>query len=151
MAPVVTGEGGCNVDQVGDGYIRADQLDPSQLLGITFSPASSLYTGAIMMVFPPVIPEINILEVAEQTIPEGASSAYNFMLPYGASSNQTILIQAKDFSDTNAPVRVALSPNKGAPSFFDVDIDMTGGNVATSTVNVVVPLNIITHVHAWTR
>ncbi|NKB24262.1 MAG: hypothetical protein GKR87_07790 [Kiritimatiellae bacterium] len=152
VAPIVTGTAGCHANgystRAGNGYIRVDAIDRSGMSGITFNPTPSV--GSFMAVFQNPLPRLDVIEAAGQTIPEGASTAYHVHLPSGSPSNQTVLVQAKDFSGTNLPIRVTLTPESGDPLSYDADIDITGGT-ATGTVNAVFPVNILTHVHAWTR
>jgi hypothetical protein len=71
-------------------------------------------------------------------------------LPSGTSPNQTIKVRARDFGQV-VPIRVVLTPDNGAATSYDAQIDNTAANAAEVTVPVVFPVNVLTHVHVWTR
>ncbi|NKB25429.1 MAG: hypothetical protein GKR87_13840 [Kiritimatiellae bacterium] len=155
VAPVVTGSGGrCYANgyssSAGDGYVRIDAIDLSGITRITSYPSSLYNVGRFLGIFPNPVPRLDIIEAVGQTIPEGAGTSYTAHLPPGSPSNQTVLVQIKDFTGTNLPIRVTLTPESGDPISYDNDIDISGGT-ATGTVNVVFPINTITHVHTWTK
>ncbi|NKB24340.1 MAG: hypothetical protein GKR87_08200 [Kiritimatiellae bacterium] len=134
VAPIVAGSGECDVEDAvgshaGNGRVRVDAIDRSQLSLSLFNPSGSSSVGGVMMVFPNPLPRLDLIEVAGDPIPEGTAAAQNILLPFGANSNQTVLVQAKDFTGTNLPIRVVLTPESGSPSSYDADIDMSAGNV----------------------
>lgn len=62
-----------------------------------------------------------------------------------------VTVQIRDFPGTNLPIGVVLTPESGNPGIYDADVNLTSGNPAQTTVNVGIPVNIITRIHAWTR
>ena len=71
------------------------------------------------------------------------------MLPRGASTNQTVTVQARNFN-AQVPIRVVLTPDNGLSSSYDTNIDDTV-SPASVTVPVVVPVNVQVQVNAWMR
>lgn len=58
--------------------------------------------------------------------------------------------RAQDFGQ-NVPIRVTLTPDNGPAQTYDAEINNTAANPAEVTVNVTFPVNVLTHVHTWTR
>ena len=103
----------------------------------------------MMIVFPSVIPRLDILQAAGQVILEGTASGVTVTLPVGASPNQTVTLQARDF--TNAvSVTVVVTPDTGPSTTYQTVINMTN-NPAQTTVNVVIPDGSTSRITAWTR
>lgn len=101
-----------------------------------------------MQVFIPQ--KLSVVSAAGNAIPEGTTGAVNILLPFGSSQNQTVTIRARDFGGS-VPVRVVLTPDNGTPLTYDTTIDNTATNPAEATVNVVMPINRLVRVSAWTR
>jgi hypothetical protein len=158
VAPVVAGSGAINVaggvnllrsvDHGGAGRIRIDCMD-RRSLALNLVPTSVATIGANMIAIPTNAPRLDITQVAGKTIPEGTNSPVFFMLPQGASTNQTVTVQARNFNAL-VPIRVVLTPDNGPSSSYDTNIDNTVSS-ASVTVPVVVPVNVQVHVNAWTR
>ena len=153
VAPDIAGTGTLDVrgghhDWAGHGRIRVDSIRRTALQ-FNFSPASVTSVGSTMLVFPTPLPRLDIVEAAGQVIAEGSGPVY-VQLPYNSPTNQTVKVQAKNF-DGVVPIRVMLTPDNGAQSFYDVSIDNRAANPATTTVNVNMPVNVQVTVHAWTR
>jgi hypothetical protein len=70
-------------------------------------------------------------------------------LPFGASPNQTIRVQANDWGRV-VPIRVVLTPESGAPTIFDAEINNAATNPAVGDVPIVLPVNSLVTVHCWT-
>jgi hypothetical protein len=152
VAPVISGNGEVNVysnDGGGSGRIRIDTLDRSSL-SLNFQPSVTASVGAAMFLFPSPLPKLDILQAAGTTIAEGTAKPVVVVLPFGTSPNQTVTVQARDFTGV-VPINVVLTPENGAPTTYPAQIDMSSGNPATTTVNVVLPVNVRTVVNAWTR
>ncbi|MCI0539671.1 MAG: hypothetical protein L0Z50_31065 [Verrucomicrobiales bacterium] len=163
VAPVVAGAGEVNVfahnDWAGRGRIRVDTVDRSDLR-FKFEPVDSLSVGANMFIFPPLVPTLDIVEVAGNQVPLG-SGPVNFQLPFGSSPNRDIKVQASGWGRI-VPIQVVLTPDSGAPTIFNAEInngnnlvqgDGSVRNVSTSmaTVPVVFPVNTLVTIHCWTR
>jgi len=152
VAPVVMGNGTVSVttqyDLAGAGRIRVDTVDRRQLR-LTFNPTSSLSVGANLFIFPPVVPRLDVVQVAGQVIPVG-SAPVTFQLPFGSDPNQIVRVQASDWNRV-VPIRVVLTPDSGAPVQFDAEINNTAQNPAVADVPVTVPVNTLVTVHCWTR
>ena len=164
VVPEVFGTGSLNVHSLlpqrtdnidcpscgGHGRIRIDTILDERVGGLTFKPFAAGSVGGIMMVFPDTIPRLDLIEVAGQTIAEGATAGVSITLPFDADPNRTVVVQAKDFTGT-VPIDVVLTPESGNPIKYPAEIDMAIGNPATVTVDVTFPVNTRTHVHVWTR
>jgi hypothetical protein len=126
--------------------IRIDTIDRSGIR-FNFDPLSSFSLGTFMAVFPPVVPKLDVVEVAGQAIAGGAPA--DVLLPFGSNPNQTVKVRATDFTGT-LPIEVVLVPTSGPRSVVQAQINMTT-NPAQTTVNVTFPVNNRTRVWAWTR
>jgi len=131
----------------GSGRIRIDCLDRSSMALNCSGGVSSV--GANMVAIPANAPRLDITQAAGTNITVGTISSMFFMLPSGASTNQTVKVQASNFG-TVVPIRVVLTPDNGSSTVYDTNIDNT---VSTNsvTVPVVVPVNVQVQVSAWTR
>ena len=159
VAPVVAGNGSLNASGSenmwdpgraygGAGRIRIDCMD-RRSLALNLVPSSVATVGANMVAIPTNAPRLDITQAAGNTIPEGTNSPVFFILPQGASTNQTVTVQARNFNAL-VPIRVVLTPDNGPSSSYDTNIDNTVSS-ASVTVPVVVPVNVQVHVNAWTR
>jgi hypothetical protein len=102
-----------------------------------------------MLLFPNPLPRLDVVAAAGKDIPQGSGPVF-VQLPYNAPTNQTVVVQARDF-DAVVPIRVVLTPDNGDPLFFDSAIDNHASNPATTTVNVGMPVNVQVTIHVWTR
>ena len=122
VAPIVTGNGniaaqGCNFNIPGigntvmsSGRIRIDCNDNQSYRTLNLvTPASR---GSRLIVFPTNAPPLDIVEVAGNPIPEGTNNAVLFELLSGASTNQTVKVQAPNFTN-DVPIRVVVTPENG--------------------------------------
>ena len=158
VAPVISGYGSLSVNGTvlnswygyisGAGRVRIDCMD-RRFLNVSY-PVAVASIGANMVAFPPNSPRLDITRVATNTIPVGTSSPVFFMLPQGSDTNQTVMVQARNFG-TNVAIRVVLTPDSGSSSSYDTNIDNSTINPASVTVPVVVPVNVQVQVNAWTR
>jgi hypothetical protein len=169
VAPRVYGTGEINVN--GSGYIGLDvgnvasgagriridsifRFEPTNAaldnIGFNFQPANVASVGSAMIVFPPNNPRLDILQAAGRTIPEGNNGPVFVELPFGANTNQTVTVQARNFgADVN--IRVVLTPAAGDPLSFDAQITNQVANPPQVIVPVGIPLNTVVAVNAWTR
>ena len=162
VAPRVFGNGTLNVEggvflgghRAGDGRIRVDSLftsDPDgSSLAFTVAPVGVATFGSTMLVFPPGNPHLDIVHAAGTPIPEGTTSQVLIQLPLGADTNQTVTVQARNFSNS-VPISVVLTPTSGDPKVYDAVIDNDMANPAQISVDVQFPVNQLVHVNAWTR
>jgi len=131
----------------GAGWIRIDTLNRTQI-GFTFNGMYSI--GSFMQVFPSPLARLSIIQAAGTNIVEGQTEPVLITLPWGSSTNQTVTVRARDFVGT-VPISVVLTPESGPSSKYDDVISMGSTNVAEKTVSVVMPVNTLTRIHAWTR
>jgi hypothetical protein len=141
----------------GAGRIRIDSIfrfEPTNAtvdnIGFNLQPANVASVGSAMVVFPPNNPRLDILQAAGTTIPEGNNGPVFVELPFGANTNQTVTVQARNFT-TSVAIRVVLTPAAGDPVSFDATIDNAASNPAQVIVPVGIPLNTVVAVNAWTR
>ena len=87
---------------------------------------------------------------AGQAIPPGSHKSVAVMLPFGASTMQTIIVQAEDFAGL-VPIDVVVTAEGGARTVFPAQIDMAAGNPAQVSVPIDLPLNVVARIHVWTR
>ncbi len=90
------------------------------------------------------------MEAAGQPIAAGITNQVLISLPPGASTNQTVRVQATGFTN-DVPVTVAVAPEAGASARFDGVISISSTNPVTGTVNVVIPADSFCNVSVWTR
>ena len=142
--------------QSGAGRIRIDSIfrvEPTNALdniGFSFQPLNVTSVGSAMVVFPPNSPRLDILEAAGRVIPEGTNAPVFVELPFGADTNRTVVVQARNFG-TNVPIRIVLTPAAGDPISYDSQINNLSANPAQATVNVGFPVNTVVAVNVWTR
>ena len=153
VSPEVAGTGevnakGGNYDYAGHGRIRVDSIKRTALQ-FNFQPTSVTSVGSTMLVFPTPLPRLDVIEAAGKVIQPGSGPVF-VQLPYNAPTNQTVVVQAKDF-DAVVPIRVVLTPDNGDQLFYDAAIDNHAANPASATVNVVMPVNVQVTIHVWTR
>lgn len=145
----VEGAGILNVDggqRGGQGRVRVDTVIRDS---VRFNITGVSSIGGNLLVFPPTVPALNLIEAADNPIPEG-SGPVTFTLPFGSTTNRTVKIQASGFA-RNVPIRVTLTPDSGERRVFDAEVDNTTTNPAVVTVPVTVPVNTLVTVHCWTR
>jgi hypothetical protein len=70
-------------------------------------------------------------------------------LPAGASTNQIVRVQARGLTN-NLPITVVVTPDYGSAVQYPAVIQNTG-SPSFIDVNVVLPYDMVTHIHAWTR
>lgn len=103
-----------------------------------------------MFVFPTVIARLDIVEVAGQSIPEGTNNAVQLELPEGASTNQTVTVQARNYTN-DVPIRVVVTPQHGPSAQFDAVISLASGNPPSTNMPIVIPSGSICQIHVWNR
>lgn len=155
VSPTVEGTGTLNVNAFvnansrgGVGRTRVDVIDACSLQLIMNLSVST--TGKFMVVFPTSLPKLDIIDVAGQPIPLGSQDSVAVMLPFGASTAQTIVVQAEDFAGL-VPIDVVVTAEGGARTVFPAEIDMAAGNPAQVSVPIDLPLNVVVRIHVWTR
>jgi len=156
IAPTVTGTGNAVIDvrgdggisNKGDGRVRVDALDRTGI-AISFNPATTASVGGLMVVFPDPLPRLDIVDAAGRAIPID-SGPVQVLLPAGSPAAQVIKVRARDFGQA-VPIRVVLTPDSGPSQSYDAQIDNAAANPAETSVNVTFPVNVLTHVHVWTR
>lgn len=153
VAPVVAGDGRLRV--IGDsttrgvGRIRVDTIDRTALQ-FSFLQTSVTAVGTMMFVFPDVVPQLAIIEAAGEIVPEGQPEPVLVLLPFGSTTSRTVTVQARDFIGI-VPINVVLTPESGPPVVYPAEIDMSTGNPAQVIVDVEIPVNTATRIHAWTQ
>ena len=132
----------------GSGRVRLDCTDNQAYQSLNLSGVAS--RGSRMIVFPTNTPSLDIIEVAGNSIPPGTNNAVVFELPSGTSTNQTVKVQAKNFTG-DVPIRVVVTPEHGSRGEFDATILQASGNPPSATVPVIIPAGSTCQIHAWTR
>lgn len=148
IAPIVGGMGFLSTYDTSSGRIRIDCQDNQSYRSLSVSGLTS--RGNRMIIFPEVIQRLNILEVAGQSIAENTASGVTLELPTGASTNQVVKVQARNFTN-DVPIRVVVTPEHGSSGQFDATILQSSGNPPFANVNVVIPAGSVCKIHAWTR
>ena len=133
----------------GYGRARIDTTDRRFINGSTLT-GGPWTVGANMVVFPIPTPQLSIIQAAGTVIAEGTPAPVQIQLPYNSTTNRTVTVQARDFNAV-VLVDVLLTPESGASVKYQTNIDNTVVNPATAVVNVVVPVNTVVNVKAWTR
>ncbi len=151
VAPILTGTGTLSANSYGRdafGRIRIDVLNRTNWQPQTIWGAYS--TGFNMIVFPPNLPKVEIMQVAGQVIDPNASSPVNQVLPQGTNPQQTVRCRVSNFNGT-AKLQVRLTPENGDFINYNLDIPNPGPEPAEGEVTVTFPVNLMTRVDAWTR
>jgi hypothetical protein len=160
VSPVVSGTGSLSVTgaeyhvfAVGDsiagaGRVRIDCTNNQTYRTLNLSGVAS--RGSRMIVFPTNAPALDIIEVAGNAIAEGTNNAVQFELSSGASTNQTVKVQARNFTN-DVPIRVVVTPENGPSGQFDAIVLLSSGNPPSTNVPVVIPSGSVCQIHAWTR
>ena len=153
VAPVVGGGGALDVSgeaSASMGRIRLDALNASvgtfDTRGAVPAVGSLMVTGLNL----PGAPRLGVVQLGSQALVAGESGVVSVMLPPGASTNQTLVVEAANFG-RKVPVTVALIPDSGARVSVAAEIDNAAGGVTRATVPVSFPLNVTTRVAVWTR
>jgi len=132
----------------GHGRVRIDAMRRSiPSLSVT---GGAYSTGSNMVVFPPNIPDLKIVEAAGQVVNPNQATPLLVTIPPGASAIQPVKVKAQNFGGT-APVTVVLTPEFGPKTSFNLDISNPGPSAAEASVDVTFPINVTTRVDVWTR
>ena len=160
LAPIVTGSG--NIATHGGGWvpfgnyftslaygrIRIDCTDNQAYLTLhLITPATR---GSRMVVFPTNAPALDVIAVGGQPITQGTNSAVIIELAIGASTNQTVLVQGRNFTN-DVPISVVVTPQHGPSASFDAVILQSSGNPPSANVPVIIPTGSVCQIHVWTR
>ncbi len=154
VAPIVAGGGLLRADPSGTqftggfGRIRVDALDHSeQHLNMT----STSSVGSFLVLSPQTLPRLYIIHAAGTSIPPGTPGPVSVILSGDAPSTQLVTVQAEDFVGT-VDFEVVVTPDNGDRVVYPAQITTAAGNPPVQVnVNVEIPLNTITHIHAWVR
>jgi hypothetical protein len=154
VAPEIAGNGTLNASggagffDAGDGRIRVDTLNRSQL-AFNFQPPGITAIGSLMLVFPSPLPRLDITAAAGTAIAVDSGPVL-VTLPFGSPATQQVKVRAQDFGQV-VPVRVVLTPDSGDTRTYDVEINNAAANPAEATVDVELPVNTRTAIAVWTR
>jgi len=158
VGPVISGTGSLtakggeyHVFQSGDsiagtGRIRIDCTDNQAYRSLTLNGVSS--RGSRMIVFSNLA--LDITAVGGQPVTTGTNSAVVIELAVGASTNQTVTVQARNFTN-DVPIRVVVTPENGPRGEFDATILQSSGNPPSANVPVIIPAGSACQINAWTR
>lgn len=151
LAPILAGTGTLNVAgrYGGNGSIRLDSFDRSTANFTYTAGPATVSSGALMLVFPNPLPRLDIVEAAGTPIALGSAPVL-VQLPFGSTTNRTVTVRAQDFKAL-VPIAVTLTPEQGSAVVYTNVIDNLAANPATNIFNVVVPVNVVVNVNAWTR
>ncbi len=157
VAPLINGTGNLTVSSGGafsgyaasGGRIRVDCEDRYAFRSLVMNGVAT--RGAQMFVFPPApIARLDIIEAAGTVIPEGTGSIVQVELPAGSSTSRTVRVQGRDFTGI-VPITVIVIPENRPSTRYNAQIDMSGGNPSSVTVDVVIPDGTVSRVQTWTR
>lgn len=155
VAPWVEGNGRIRVEGGGGltggaaGRIRIDAIFKENL-AISMTPTTAGTVGGNMVVFPPNLPKLEIVEAAGRVIDPGSNEPVTVQLPLGAPAQQVVKVRATHFAGT-ARVHVVLTPEFGSKVSYDLDIANPGPDPAVASATVEFPANQLTRVDVWTR
>jgi hypothetical protein len=160
VAPVIIGSGVVDVSggglsgssqySGGNGRVRFDckTKDPNiQVLLGSQGQIPPWSVGRNPLIFIPNPPILNIVQAAGTFIPEGTNGAVFITLAAGASSNQVVTLQARNFTQT-FQYWVDVTPQSGS-SWRTNFIWQTPTDGATNGVNVNIPPGTPTRITAW--
>jgi hypothetical protein len=157
VAPSVSGTGilDCSAlsgyNQGSSGRIRIDATDRQSYRSLQVIPTTATVVtyGAEMIVFPLTTARLDIISAAGQAIPEGTGSAVQVTLPAGSSTNQTVVVQGRDFTNS-IPLKLIVIPETTfAPTTITTNLTWSG-NPSTINVPINLPVGIPTRIQAWT-
>lgn len=135
----------------GDGRIRIDAINYSGVSFAHHNPAHSLSYGSMMATgLEGELPRLELVSVGGRPVPESNIATGFILFPNGTSGAQSVVVRARNFG-TQVPVRVVVSADNGSTESFDLLVDNTTANPATSTVTVQIPANSPARINAWTR
>jgi len=151
LAPWVHGSGMVSAEPIvssaaGFGRIRVDCLNRTDW---SFDFRGHVTYGRRMQVLPAVVPRLDFLMVVGRAIPEGIGSGVSVQLSSSASSDQSITIQARDFTN-NVPIRVVLTPENGPSGWYDTNIVMSE-NPTSMVLPITIPPGGTSRIHVWSR
>ena len=147
VSPNITGNGSLSAAGPGQGRIRLDCTNQYSFRFLTMNGAAT--RGSQLFVFPPFTNRLDIIQAAGITIPEGTNAVIQIELPVGASTNQTVTVQARGFTN-DVPITVAVVPENRPSTKYNAVIVMAN-NPSALTLNVVIPDGTISRIQAWTR
>jgi hypothetical protein len=153
VAPVVGGGGALDVSgpsTASMGRIRLDALNAS--VGTFDTRNATPAVGSLMVTGLNLsgAPRLSVVQLGTQALVAGESGVVSVTLPPGASTNQTLVVEAANFG-RKVPVTVALIPDSGARVTVPAEIDNAAGGVSRAVVPVGFPVNVTTRVAVWTR
>jgi hypothetical protein len=131
------------------GRVRIDCQDRLAFRSLALVGAT-VTRGAQMFVFPAVQSRLDIIQAAGQSVPEGTPNPVQVQLPIGAPTNQTVVVQGRNFTGL-VPIAVVVTPETGPSTTYSGQLDMSTGNPAQATFNVVIPSGNVSQIAAWTR
>jgi hypothetical protein len=99
-----------------------------------------------MFVFPANNPHLEILHAAGRDIAEGSGPVL-ITLPPGTPTNQIVRVKATGLSRI-IPLTVRITPENGVSVSDDSQI---AAGQTTVDVQVAIPVDVVSHIHAWTR
>ncbi|SRR6266568_3545832 len=158
VAPIVDGQRSgradginfyvANVGNASGGRVRIDTLDRLDWRNLVFSGKWTVGTQMFTGLGDPR--RLDIIEAAGRSIPLGTADRVVINLPLGSDTNQVVRVRASGFTN-DVPITVAVIPENGGSTRYDAVIPATGGNPATNSVNVVLPVDSVTYVQVWSK
>ena len=151
VAPRVGGSGLIFVGSPGFGLpVGAVRVDSYTLTNQTWQAGPNVSYGANMLIFPPDLPKLEIIEVAGTPVDPNAEDPVTVEVGEGAPEQQDVKVRATNFGGT-AQVTVVVVPEAGTSAKFDLDISNPEPGSGEGTVTVDVPANTVSHLYVWTR
>jgi len=149
LAPIVTGTSGTlNANGgffgYGDGFIRIDSgfSDLENYFGV-------VTYGRNTTIFPENQPELRLVTVAGNAIPDTSNAEVNVNLPPTGQAEQPVTVRASNFNSL-VNVRIVLVPTIGTRTESEHTIDNRFEPVTEQTFNVTFPLDQLVDVYVFT-
>lgn len=133
----------------GSGRVRIDTLNRLAWRGLNFGGAGKWTVGTQMFTGLNDPRRLDIVEAAGRTIALG-SNPVSVTLGVGAPTNQVVRVRASGFTN-DVPITVAVIPENGPSTRYDLLIPVSNGNPATNSVTVTLSVDVVSNIQVWTR
>jgi hypothetical protein len=133
----------------GAGRIRLDCIVHSTPT-LTFS-GGLVTMGSNPFIFPTgSSPSLRLKSVAGTNVPAGTTTTYMVTLPPGSPATQPVTVEASNFGGSFSYI-VKVVPERGSSTQYEGTVNNGATNPATSTINVIFPLNSPSQVYVWAK
>lgn len=152
VAPIISGNAGLDISGTMEGGVGRVRIDGTSVsLNLLGTDAASYTTfGSNMVVFPPNMPEIRIVQAAGKAVPLSQVEPVFVLLPAGSPATQTIQVQLKNFNGV-VPLAATVTPESGQKTTYNFEVNNPAGATNSGSVDVQIPAGVSTRVDVWTR